>query len=301
MVEDFLFVTEDYDRFGDMQAEPRCLADLDRGYHPDPRWLVKLVSAEAGGGRISKAELDILARHPDATALVISGLDQATFEYLITRYGAQFQAIEFWKCPRITDLSPLEDLPGLRLAGFYWNQRVTRLWNLARNPGLTGLSFEDFTRLHDLSDLRAGTSLRELAFGDALHSTSVFDSLEPLAGLDGLQTLDFSARRIDDGRIEPIGNLTGLTSLTFPTNMFTTRQVAWLRARLPESVRSDALAPLVQYEMWPAGDEDATDILLVGKRKPWLNSTRHAARIQKHVDEFWQMVAEFRRDPALTP
>ena len=178
---------------------------------------------------------------------------------------------------------------------------MTRLWNLARNPGLTGLSFEDFTRLHDLSDLRAGTSLRELAFGDALHSTSVFDSLEPLAGLDGLQTLDFSAKRIDDGRIEPIGNLTGLTSLTFPTNMFTTRQVAWLRARLPESVRSDALAPLVQYEMWPAGDEDATDILLVGKRKPWLNSTRHAARIQKHVDEFWQMVAEFRRDPALTP
>lgn len=204
---------------------------------------------------------------------MISGLDQATFEYLIARYGAQFLAIEFWKCPRIADLSPLEELPGLRLAGFYWNQRATRLWNLARNPGLTGLSFEDFTRLHDLSDLQAGRSLQELAFGGALHRTSVFESLEPLAGLDGLQSLDFNARRIDDGRIEPIGELTGLTSLRFPTNMFTTRQVAWLRARLPESVKSDALAPLVQHDLWPAGDENATDVLLVGKRKPWLNST----------------------------
>jgi hypothetical protein len=202
----------------------------------------QLISAEAGGGRLREAELDVIARQPDATALVISGLDQETFEYLITRYGAQFLAIEFWKCPRIADLSPLEELPGLRLARFYWNQRATRLWTLARNPGLTGPSFEDFTRLHDLSDLQAGRSLQELAFGDALHSTSVFESLEPLAGLDGLQSLDFNAKRIDDGRVEPIGELTGLTSLRFPTNLFTTRQVAWLRARLPESVKSDALA-----------------------------------------------------------
>jgi hypothetical protein len=115
----------------------------------------------------------LVAEHPDATALMISGLDQAAFEYLIARYGAQFLAIEFWKCPRIADLSPLEDLPGLRLAQFYWNQRATRLWNLARNPGLTGLSFDDFTRLHDLSDLQAGSSLRELACGDALHSTTL--------------------------------------------------------------------------------------------------------------------------------
>jgi len=35
-------------------------------------------------------------------------------------------------------------------------------------------------------------ALRELAFGDQLHSTSVFESLEPLAGFDGLQSLDLT-------------------------------------------------------------------------------------------------------------
>ncbi len=287
-----------------MSAEPQSLADLDRSYPPQsrPPWLLYMISPEAGGGRLEKKDLAVIADHPYATVLKISGLTQATFEHLVRAYGAQFSAIDFWRCPRIEDLSPLEDLPGLRLVDFYWNQRVTRLWSLARNPGLTGLRFKDFTRLHDLTDLQAGSALRELEFGDALHSTSVFESLDPLIALCGnLRSLDFSAKRIEDGRIEPLGQLTELTELWFPSNMFTTRQVAWLRSRLPDSVQCDVLAPLTRHELWPRNDENATDTLLVGKRKPFLNSAKHAARIKKHTDEFWQMVDEFRRDPNLAP
>jgi hypothetical protein len=159
-----------------------------------------------------------------------------------------------FKCPRIADLSPLEDLPDLRLVRFFWNQRATRLWDLSRNSCLTGLRFQNFTRLHDLRDLRRGVALKELDFGDAVWSTSVFESLDPLAALDGLRSLWFNAKRIEDGRIEPIGELTGLEELDIPTNMFSTRQLAWLRARLPDSVKSRSLDP-VEMLKDPSEDE----------------------------------------------
>lgn len=88
---------------------------------------MNFVLPQIGGGRLDESHLTAIGEHASARALRISGLDQATFESLVARYGKQFSAIEFWKCPRIADLSPLEDLPDLQLVAFYWNQRATRL------------------------------------------------------------------------------------------------------------------------------------------------------------------------------
>jgi hypothetical protein len=111
-------------------------------------------------------------------------------------------------------------------------------------PASLGLCFEDFNRLHDLRDLRSGASLRELEFGDAVWSKSVFESLEPLDALSSLRSLNFNAKRIDDSRIEPLAHLTRLEALRFPPRQFTTRQVAWLRAKLPTALESASLAPV---------------------------------------------------------
>jgi hypothetical protein len=129
---------------------------------------------------------------------------------------------------------------------------------------------------------------------------AVYDTLDPLASLTTLQTLEFRVKRITDDRIEPLGHLTGLQKLTIQTNLFTTRQFAWLRARLPHTVTSPALAPVVHLRSDP-DDHNDTDVALVGKRKPVLNSITHAARIKKHEDQYWQMVTEFQRNPALPP
>lgn len=122
---------------------PTTLTDL-RTNREDPPWLLNLVLPEIGGGRFDESHVDALEPHPGVSALRVSGLDQKTFEALLRRHGARFSAIQFWKCPRIADLSPLEDLPNLRLVSFYWNQRATRLWDLKRTPILTGLHFDDF-------------------------------------------------------------------------------------------------------------------------------------------------------------
>jgi hypothetical protein len=281
-----------------MRSEPQSFRDMHPAYYQNSPWIVK-VFPKGDDRRLDASQLAVIDEHPTARVLWISGLDQPLFERLVAGYGAQFLGLECHKCPLIADLSPLEDLPDLRMVWLFWNQRATRLWNLSRTPRLTGLRFEDFTRLHDLRDLAKGASLHELRFGDALWSTSVFESLEPLAALRDLRSLDFDAKRIDDGRIEPVGKLTGLEELTFPSNLFTTRQVAWLRAKLPASLTSESLTPIRRFE--PSLEENDKDVLLVGKRKPFLNSVSDAARIKNHVEGFWQMVDDFRSDPAQTP
>ncbi|MGD0018807.1 MAG: hypothetical protein ABSD62_06090 [Candidatus Limnocylindrales bacterium] len=264
-------------------------------------WLVDLVQAEVGGGRISRVGLEAIDKRPDATGLNVSGLDQAAFETLITTYGGQFSGIYFWKCPRIEDLGPLEDLPNLRHVGFFWNQRTSRLWDLSRNPLLRGIRFEDFTRLHDLEDLRRASSIEELRFGSAVWTKSVIASLSPLESLPQLRSLSFDAKTIEDGRIQPLAELQQLQSLRFPSNQFTTRQVAWLRARLPDPLQSTSLEPIWGFKE-PIGEgEYPRDTLVVGKRKPWLNSTRDAEKIERYVDEFWKMVEEFRQYPERQP
>jgi hypothetical protein len=287
----------------EMPSEPRCFRDVHPAYRGVPPWLLQVLPEAGGsGGRMTERELDVIGERPDALAVRLGGLDQAVFERFVSRYGRQFLAIDFYKCPLITDLSPLEDLPGLRLVEFFWNQRAVRLWDLSRNPALTGLRFRDFNRLLDLEDLRAGVALRELGFGDGMWSKAVFESLEPLTALGRLRSLSFNAKRIRDGRIEPVGELTGLEELDIPTNMYTTSQLAWLRARLPDSVRSRALAPVdLVREPFVDGRGRVLDVRLVGKGKPFLNSVADEARIRKHVDGFWRMVEAFRRDPALKP
>jgi hypothetical protein len=263
--------------------------------------LFRLVLPEIGGGRMREADLATIADHPEASALQVSGLDQQTFERLVADYGGQFTGIEFWKCPRIADFSPLEDLPDLQLVAVYWNQRTTRLWDLSRNSKLRGLRFDDFTRLHDLRDVSGGGALKELEFGDLIWSTSVFDTLEPLAALTGLESLRFDAKRITDGRVQPLGELRSLRSLRFPPNQFTTRQVAWLRARLPGSLQSPSLEPVLTMRQPLQLHGKPRDVRLVGKQKPFLHSVLDAPRVEKHVTEFWRMVDEFSRDPAAQP
>ena len=85
---------------------------------------------------------------------------------------------------------------------------------MSRTPRLTGLKVGDFILLHAVDDLQACTGLAELVFGDGIASRKAgFESLEPLAALENLRYLEFCVRRIDDGRIQPLGKLSRLEEL----------------------------------------------------------------------------------------
>lgn len=105
---------------------------------------VSIVQRDVGGGKTEKEDIDCLEEYPTAKSLIISGLNQECFEYLIKHYGSQFEAISFWKNKSVSDLSPLEDLTNVKFIHFFFNQKATDLWNMERNEKLSGLSIYDF-------------------------------------------------------------------------------------------------------------------------------------------------------------
>lgn len=266
-----------------------------------PTWHIRMIQPELNGGKVTQDQIASLAEQATASTLTISGLDQQRFEFLCDRFAQQFTAIHFWKCPRIADLSALENMPQLRYVAFYWNQRATRLWNFQKTPALRGLHFGDFTKLEDLKDLSSATSLEELCFGNAIWTKLGVPSLEPLCSLSSLRTLAFNAKAVLDQRIQPLAQLSQLTELSFPSNLFTTTQLAWLRAHLPYTVQAEMLTPYRQLTQAIVSKGKKLDVLVSGKGKPFLSSETDAARLSRYVVEFNALVNRFSSDMLLDP
>jgi hypothetical protein len=252
--------------------------------------------------RITRRELDTIANFPAATEISVNGLTQDTFEYLIAHYGSQFKVINFWKCPLVHDLTALESLPGIEYILYFWNQKTEQLWDLSMNTSLRGLGFDDFNRLHDVSQLASAPALEELHFGNKVWNKYMLDTLEPIGRCSKLKALAFSAKKIVDDRIEPLAHLTRLERLEFPAYQFACRQVAWLKARLPETIQSKVLGGYWTIDQPIQHDGKDMDTLIVGKRKVrLLDSKKDKALLDRHINEFNALHRWFLEHPDALP
>lgn len=256
---------------------------------------IKLIEQDITGGKITKETIDTI-QEVTSSRLEISGLRQDTFEYLIGKYGNRFLEIKFWKCPRIEDFTPLESLVRLQKLHFYWNQKADRFWNLAKNPNLKVLSFNNFVRTTNLSTLGSSTSLEELEFGNSFAGTSHVESLEPIGAITTLRELSFNPKKIIDEKAEPLTRLTNLKALHFSNRLFSTEKVAWLVARLPPGLESNVLKSFMPLQ---PGQLAGVDTLIVGKGKPFLDSVKDKDRLAKYVSKFETLVAHFQSDHSL--
>ena len=259
---------------------------------------LNLVEAEIGGGRISKKTIDQI-ESSDSDSLKISGLTQQTFEYFVDNYGSRFTTIEFWKCPLVSDLTPLESLGGVESISYYWNQRAENLWDMSKNTRLTRFVFEDFTRVKSLEQISTCPTLKELTFGNKVWVTQEIDSLEPLISLKYLRKLEFYIKKVVDGRIAPISELAELSSLNFPLNLFSTEKLAWLTSRIGGVAQSRCLAPYHRIGKPIEDGAKKKDTFIIGKRKPLLDWDLDRERISKYVQEFEALVAKFKADPSI--
>lgn len=293
-------------RIHDAKEERRFLKNLDfyikfDGSRTDKNHL-SLIQPETSGGSISHDTIDSIERHPSITEITISGLKQESFEYFISKYGNRFRVITFWKCPRIENLSGIEKLKNIEYLIFFWNQKAIRLWDLSKTEKLRGLAFDDFTRMHTLADLSKSSSLEELRFGSRILSSYILESFKPLVRCKSLKRLIFNAKQITDKDISPLAKLQGLIEIEFPPNQFTTEQIAWLKARLPIEIKSTILAPFQRLRQpLTTSDNISKDILINGKRKPFLNSNSDKKVIDKYVRNFETLVKQFSASPKSPP
>lgn len=256
---------------------------------------------EVSGGRISKDGINVIREFPNATEIAITGLRQDTFEYFVENYGQQFKAIIFWKCPLVGSLKALEQLDRVEYIVYFWNQRAETLWNFSMTKALKGFSFDDFTRMHDISEVAGAPALEELQFGDRVWAKSILNTLGPIRECTALKRLAFSVKRILDGRIEPLAHLKQLEHLSFSSNLFSTGQVAWLKAHLPGTVASKVLNAYWTLEKPLQTDGKAIDTIIIGKGKPVLSSAEDKARISRYAEQFHAMHQWFLDNPQALP
>ncbi len=239
---------------------------------------------------ISIEDIDSIHDHPNAITIELTGLKQDTFNYFVDNFGNQFKAISFFKCPKVADLSMLSRLNKVEYIFYYWNQKADRLWDMSSNFNLKGISLNDFTRMHNLSEFSAAPQLEELDFGCLVWNKYIVSSLSPLMNCKSLLYLSFNFKHISDDSIEALIKIPNLQELNFPANQFSTEQVAWLRAHLSESVIGNSLFPYIKINEM---------VRIVGKRKPLLDPIKHAKRIDNYVISFEALVNMFRLDKNL--
>ncbi|HRY14070.1 MAG TPA: hypothetical protein P5309_10915 [Syntrophomonadaceae bacterium] len=218
--------------------------------------------------------------------LYILSIQQSEFDYLVNRYNTAFESICF-KSMKVADLSALELLHNVKTLVLDCNTRAKRLWDLSRNYDLRELSISNFPGLNTLGDLREATSVEALELGGGAEKWMRVQSLAPLSNLIRLRKLCLSnIRAVEDGLL-PLASLTHLDELELP-NVFPTREYAMLSVRL-QNTRCDSFAPYIRL-----GTEiDGKDCMVVGRRKPLLNSTVNAERLNRYAKEFEDMRQEF--------
>ena len=256
---------------------------------------------DVSGGRIAKDEIDVIKEFPNATEIAISGLTQDTFEYFVENYGQQFKAIIFWKCPLVGSLNAMEDLDQVEYIVYFWNQRAQHLWDFSRTKALKGFCYDDFTRMYDISELVGAPALEELQFGNRVWTKYILNTLGPIKECTALKRLAFSAKKIVDGKIEPLAHLKQLEQISFSSKLFSTEQVAWLRAHLPDTVVSKVLNAYWTIDKPLKINGKDKDTLIVGKGKPFLSSVEDKARISRYVEQFNEMRQWYLEHPKASP
>lgn len=260
-----------------------------------------LIQRELNGGTTTREQLAALDDLPDVDALKVSGLSNAALEYLATRYPAKFSVIELWKCPQLSDLTPIEGLTTLTHVLMFHNRKATRLWDFRRTPSLVALDFTDFPKLDDLRDLSSAQSLRELEFGNMMWNRAEYLTLDPLAHLPGLRCLSFNAVAIGDGRIQPLAELRSLEELWFPPSLFTREQLAWLRAHLPAEVHGEVLRSHQSRAAPFTKTGRCNDVRINGRGERAFDSRKDSELLALKAREFQALVERFASEPLAEP
>ncbi|MBM7618653.1 hypothetical protein JOC95_000495 [Bacillus tianshenii] len=181
---------------------------------------------------------------------------------------------------RVEDLSIMSSLKEVEVLALEWNTKAQSLWDLSKNTSLKSLSITDFSKLNDITPLQKNTGLELLQLSGGIWNSLDLNSLQPLRYLKNLKYLGLSNIKVKDESLEPISELEGLKELEI-SNQFPTEEYARLSVTLPNT-KCDCFEPYI-FLSSPIEDKD---VMVVGKRKPFLNSKVDVKKLQKYEEQF---------------
>lgn len=253
-----------------------------------------LKSAVPGVRCIMERDIDVLRKYPYLKTVTVTGLYQDTFEYFIRKFGAQFHAIRFEENPMVEDWTLLGRLPQLSFLSIRGNRHLTSLWDMTYHHALQGLALVGVPCLHDLRGIELAASLKHLHVGDALSLEASLSSLSPLAHT-GIHHLTYMGKLTEDSRLSFVSAMPRLEEFHFPTNLFTTQQVAWMVANYPD-VGGLSLTAMLETSKCIYGTNTPA-VQIVGRKKPLLIRAGNEAKIEAYQKQFDSLVEAYRGAP----
>ena len=217
----------------------------------------------------------------------IVGANEKTFDALCMALSVKTAV--FYEM-RVADLSGLQKIAGLEHLAVIWNSKVTDLSPLSRLNHLKTLALVDTPKVHDLQHISHLQDLRAFEFSGspALSSKNTAKSLEPLATLPRLNEMQLTGLKVETGGLRPVSRCQALNTLSV-SNTFDTEDYAFLAANMPKTAcRHFSATVPVQGDSIGSG----IDTMVVGRRKPFLNSKKDAERIRKYEAAFAKLKAK---------
>ena len=199
------------------------------------------------------------------------------FQYIQPRHVALYQTA-------IEDLSCLENLTHTETLILEWNTKAQKLWDVSKNKQLRNLAIIDFSKLRNIDGLGKSSQLRSLVLEGGMWKPMKLETLEPLAQHKDLEELRLLNIRLKDNSLQALKNLSNLKFLEL-SNQFPTKEIALLSKELPNT-KCKLFQPFVDVEIKDENDNLVYDVMIVGKRKPFLLKSKDTKRIEKYVKEF---------------
>jgi hypothetical protein len=248
---------------------------------PDVRWGgvdKPIVLLDGALHRLSE-----ITGHLAGRAAYVVGIRQKHFEALCARLDVQ--AIQFYEM-RVDDLGALARIDSLRHLAIRWNTKLVDIAPL-RPLTLTTLILEDTPHVRDLAPLSALAGLRHVEFCGGVWNRNTAASLAPLATLPRLEDLALTNLKVESHGLRPLARCRALQHLRV-SNQFPTEEYAYLSAKLPHT-ECHLFAPYLKLQH-PIDDKD---VMVVGRRKPLLNSRKDAERLARYELAFWNLQRDF--------
>ena len=220
------------------------------------------------------------------SAAYVVGVSDRDFGGLCDRLDVL--ALHFYEM-RVASIQPLTQLARLRGLAIVWNTKVSDIGPLAELRELRALRLSHTPRVKDLSALAALSELTFLEITGGVWSTSRLASLDPVGALGRLRELVLMNAAVETGGLRPLAKCPELQRLDL-SNQFRTEDYAFLSVMLPKT-ECDMFAPYVRL----AEPLEGKDVMVVGAKKPFLNSTSDGPRLAGYAAEFEALREAFRQ------
>ncbi|MFC4712997.1 leucine-rich repeat domain-containing protein [Planococcus dechangensis] len=230
--------------------------------------------------------IELLASFSNLKKLWIYSVNQQEFDQILSQVNPEMLYIYNM---RVENLSLLSNLTNLQTLSLEWNTKALSLWNISKNTRLNALSIEGFSKIRDIEPLMQAKKVEYLNLQGDHNNKLRIKTLEPLKHLDKLRYLGLSFIRVEDESLKPISNLKGLKVLAI-SNQFPTEEYAKLSVDLPETKCSKFFAYERLYQAI-----SGMNIMVVGKRKPYLNLQKDAEKVKKYENQFKEMQEAYKK------